>query len=92
MSIDQNNIHCEEAKDRIETQLTTLREIYRNSGRRELVLQFIKFSPESERAILMEEFEHLEMMREGRVFSCEALPRGATKPFGAAQSAYTTLR
>jgi hypothetical protein len=73
MTTDQNNPQTVDSEERRKTQLATLRKIYFGTNRRENALLFIHYSPASEKAMLMEEFEHLEMM-------FEAPPRPSAAP------------
>jgi hypothetical protein len=73
MTTDQNDPQPADSEERRKTQLATLRKIYHGTHRREHALLFIHYSPASEKAMLMEEFEHLEMMH-------EAPPRPSATP------------
>jgi hypothetical protein len=64
MTTDQNHSPPVDTEERRKTQLATLRKIYHGTNRRENALLFIHYSPDAEKAMLMEEFEHLEMMRQ----------------------------
>lgn len=64
MTTDQNQILTIDTAEEIRhaTQIATLRDIYRNTGRREFALLFIKSSHPLERSMLMAELEHLDLI------------------------------